>query len=230
MSGITLNNRSVSTLYKSEEITKIDLTEGQSLNLQSSAMLACKNVEIKTGFNDSFFGAVKRCIFGGETLFQNTYTAKEGGGWVALEETIPGQIGVYELYPGEALTIGRGCYVASDSNVKLSTIYGGVKGWWSGVGFVKLEATVTDEKVGRVFFDSMNSITKVIKIKEEDGPVIIDNTNLVAYTDQLQVAVRMLNGLKSLFFSGEGIVNEFKGNGLVFVGSGVVQGAYTPHQ
>ena len=208
------------THFKSAEIKKIFLNEGESLNVESSAMLACRNVEIETGFNGSLFSVFKRYFFGGESLFQNSFKAKNGGGWIALEEAVPGQINAYELKTGKTLTVGRGAYVASDSNVKISTDFAGILGWRNGLGLVKLKASINNGDRGRVFFNSREGIAKVIKINQEDGPIIVDNNNLVAYTDDLEVSIRKMGGLKSLLFSGEGIVNEFKGNGLVFVGSG----------
>lgn len=199
---------------------KISLNEGQSLNVEPSAMLACKNVEMETRLNGSVFAVAKRYFLGGESLFQNCYTAKEGGGWIALEESLPGQINAYELQPGKNLVIGRKAYVAADQNVKVSFHYAGAKGLFRGVGAVKLKASVIDKQSGRVFFNSMEGITKAIVISEETGPVIIDNEDIVAYTDTLQVSRRKLGDMKTLFLSGEGFVNEFKGNGTVFVGSG----------
>lgn len=155
-----------------------------------------------------------------KALFQNTYLAKNGGGWIALEEAVNGQIISHELQPGKTLTIGRGAFVASDSNVKVETKYAGVSGWWKGVGFAKLKASITDDKPGRVFLNSAYGVSKVIKISETDGPVIVDNNDLIAYSDELQISICKMGGFKSLLFSGEGSVNEFKGNGIIFVGSG----------
>ena len=208
-----------STSFRPVDLQKIFLKEGESFNVEPSAMLACKNVEMKTDLNGSISAVAKRYLFGGETIFQNTYTAKKGEGWIALEETIPGQISAYELKPGESLSIAKSAYVASDQNVKISTNYAGVASWWKGLSIVKLTAVTTDGKNGRVFFNSEEGIIKAIEVKGNEGPTIVDNNHLVAYTSGLQVSIRKIGGLKSLLFSGEGTVNEVIGNGWVFVGS-----------
>lgn len=207
-------------IFEPADTKKIALKEGQTLNVEASAMLACKNVEVKTSLNGSISSVVKRYFLGGESLFQNSYSAKKGGGWVVLEEAVPGQINTYELEPGKSLIMGQGAYVASDKNVKISTEYAGISGWWKGIGFAKLKATISDENKGRVFFSSSEGIAKAITINESEGPVIVDNNNMIAYTDSLKVTARKMGNMKSFFFSGEGSVNEFSGNGTVFLGSG----------
>lgn len=199
---------------------KIPLGDGQSLRVEPTAMLACRNVEVKTGKNGSLFSVASRYFFGGESLFQNTFTGKKDGGWIALEEEIPGQIGSYTLKPGTSLIMGRGAFVAADNDVKITTIYGGVTGWWKGLGFAKLKATLDQGGSGRVFFDTAKGQVKELKITEADGSVIVDNNNTVAHSGELTVTVRRMGNLTSMMFSGEGSVNEFRGNGSIFVGSG----------
>lgn len=199
---------------------KIPLAEGKGLKVEPTAMLACKNLDVSTGLKGSKAAVALRYFFGGESLFQNVYKAKTGGGWIAFEEELPGQIGTYSLKPGTSLTMGSGAFVAADENVSVATIYGGISGWWKGVGFAKQKATLEKGSEGRVFFDTAKGIVKEIKITEEDGPIIVDNNNTVAYSGELSVTTRKLGGIFSTLFSGEGTVNEFRGRGSVFVGSG----------
>jgi uncharacterized protein (TIGR00266 family) len=207
--------------YEPSDLRKIYLQPGETLNVEPSAMLACKNVNLSTGLNGTIFEVAKRYFFGGESLFQNSYKANEEGGWLALEEAIPGQINAHKLSPGKELILGRGAYVASDANVAVSANYAGLTGWWKGLGFTKFNAKVIDDNCGRIFFNSTEGIVKAIKIKEEDGPVIVDNNNLIAYSSDLELkTTKMGKGASSLLFSGEGAVNEFKGKGVVYVGSG----------
>jgi uncharacterized protein (TIGR00266 family) len=201
-------------------VRKIFLSEGATLTVEPSAMLACQNVEMRTQLNGTIWAVAKRYFLGGESLFQNLYSAKKGGGWIAFEESLPGQINGCELHPGNALIMGRSAFVAADQNVKVSYHYAGVKGYFRGSGIAKLKAAVMDQNKGRVFFSSSAGIARSIEIKEENGPVIIDNDTIIAYTDSLKPTLQKLGNVKTMLFSGEGLVNEFKGNGVVYVGSG----------
>lgn len=53
-------------LFEPSEVKKIPLNEGESLNVEASAMLACKNVDMQTGVKGSVFSVAKRYFFGGE--------------------------------------------------------------------------------------------------------------------------------------------------------------------
>jgi uncharacterized protein (TIGR00266 family) len=215
--GINPNQNYIQPAYDAH---RIHLKEGQSIIVEPSAMLACYNLDVTTGKNDNIFSVASRYFFGGESLFRNEFKAKQGGGWIALEEELPGQIGSYTLAPGTSLMMGRGAFVAADKNVKVITVYGGFSGWWKGLGFAKMKATVEEGESGRVFFDTAKGVVKEIKITREDGPIIVDNDNTVAHSSELTVTVRKLGGIFSTLFSGEGTVNEFRGNGSIFVGSG----------
>ena len=215
--GINQTQNYIQTAY---EAHRIPLKEGQSIVVEPAAMLACQNVDVKTGTKDSALSVAARYFFGGESLFRNVFTAKQGGGWIAFEEELPGQVGSYTLAPGTSLIMGKGAFVAADSNVKVTTVYGGLSGWWKGLGFAKQKAMVELGENGRIFFDTAKGVVKEIKITREDGPIIIDNDNTVAHSGELTVTVRKLGGIFSTLFSGEGTVNEFRGNGSIFVGSG----------
>jgi len=220
---INPNQNYIQTAY---EAHRIPLKEGQSIVVEPTAMLACQNVDVKTGTKDSVLSVAARYFFGGESLFRNEFTAKQGGGWIVFEEELPGQIGSYTLAPGTSLMMGKGAFVAADKNVKVTTIYGGVSGWWKGLGFAKQKATVEEGENGRVFFDTAKGVVKEIKITREDDPIIVDNDNTVAHSGELTVTVRKLGGVFSTLFSGEGTVNEFRGNGSIFVGSGEKDAAH----
>lgn len=211
--------------FEPMHMQKLPLDEGKSLRVEPTAMLACRNVSVKTGTHASIFTLALRYLFGGESFFQNMFTGKPGGGWIALEEEVPGQIANYILQPGTSLIMHRGAFVAADEEVKISTIYGGITGWWKGMGFSKLKATLETGGSGRVFFDTVKGQIKELKITEEDGPVLIDNDNTVAHSGELTVTVKKLGGVVSTLFSGEGTVNEFRGNGSIFVGTGQTEKA-----
>ncbi|MFM7927776.1 MAG: TIGR00266 family protein, partial [Pirellula sp.] len=90
----------------------------------------------------------------------------------------------------------------------------GAKGFFSGEGLVRLKATGT----GDVFFNSYGAILEV----DVTDDYIVDTGYIVAFEDTLQYRVSVLPGLrgggiKRLFFSGEGLVCRFSGQGKVWV-------------
>jgi uncharacterized protein (TIGR00266 family) len=68
---------------------------------------------------------------------------------------------------------------------------------------------------GDVFVNSYGGIHEV----PVDGKFIVDTGHIVAFEGTLDFRVRSIGGLKSLLFSGEGLVCEFTGRGTLWVQS-----------
>ena len=203
-----------------EPVSKIWIQEGEALNVQTKQMLAFggKSISVETGGgkNASLWDVLTRSL-AKENFLLNTFSAQGGTGWVALEETVPGQIACYELAPGESILLGGGAWVASDQNVHLSTEFMGTKGFWSGLGSFAFKATNTASKTQRVFFTAQQGAVKEIQVTPEEGPVRIDHAHMIGYTKTLSPRVETIGNLKSFFLSGEGFINTFEGSGSVFV-------------
>ncbi|MCA9259613.1 MAG: TIGR00266 family protein, partial [Planctomycetales bacterium] len=93
-------------------------------------------------------------------------------------------------------------------------------GFFSGEGLILLKASGT----GDLFFNSYGAIMAI----DVKGSYVVDKGYVVAFEDSLNYKVRTLPGLrtgklKSLFFSGEGLVCEFSGQGKVWIQTRHVQ-------
>lgn len=201
----------------------IPLEVGQELRVEPGAMHACKNVVLTTGLNGTVWEAVKHYFLGGESILANKYKATSKGAWVALEEGHQGQVASYHLAPGETIYLKNGAYVASDSPIKINTCFAGASYLFKGLGMWKIAASAPQNAPGRVFFDTKHGIVKAIQVDEAKGPVLLENDSIVGYTGKLSLSLKRLGNAKTLFFSGEGFVNETKGSGTVFIGTGVTK-------
>ena len=202
----------------------IPIKEGEKMLVEPGAMLACQNLHLETKTR-GFFNTLKIYLVGGETLFINHFTGKEGGGWLGLEEQYDGQIVSFTLKPEDPpLTICHGAFLATTSNVNLTTRYEGLKGWLMGKGFGTIKAEITEGETAQVYLNTSEGQVKVIPIDTKNIPVIIDNNHILGYTSTLENSIGKIDGLKSFIFSGEGLVCKFKGKGVVLVGSGAKTG------
>lgn len=185
------------------------LAAGESVVAESGAMVAMSaNVKIKTEARGGILAAAKRKLLGGESIFQNTFTAEGGPGEVMLAPATPGDIIPFDLEAGKALMIQSSAYVAATPQVTLDTKWGGAKGFFSGTGFFLLKATGP----GTVFVASYGAVYP----KKCDGEYIIDTDHIVAFQDTVNYTVTKVGGIKSLFFGGEGLVAKFSGVGMVY--------------
>jgi len=202
--------------------TIISLNEGEKVVIEPGGMLAYRNCEMKTHMAaGTIWEKLKSYTLGGELLWRNTFQALPGGGWVELEEQMPGQIKMEELSPEKpALMIRRGAYLASSDNVKFDTQYLGLSGYFSGKGISAIRASVSEGK-GKVFFHADGCGVKEFAIRSEEGPMTIDNDMILAYSDNLSCELKNPgSSTHSFLFSGEGLVCEFKGDGVVYVAAG----------
>ncbi|MDJ0761478.1 MAG: TIGR00266 family protein [Myxococcota bacterium] len=185
------------------------LEDGESIVAESGAMVSMSsNIKMKTEARGGVLAAAKRKLLGGESIFQNTYTATGGSGRVMLAPGAPGDIIAFDLEPNRSLMIQSSAYVAATPEVQLDTKWGGARGFFSGVGLFLLKATGP----GTVFVASYGAIYP----KKCEGEYVVDTDHIVAFEDSVDYRISKVGGIKSLFFGGEGLVARFSGNGMIY--------------
>jgi uncharacterized protein (TIGR00266 family) len=185
------------------------LAEGESVVAESGAMVSMSsNVQMKTEARGGILAAAKRKLLGGESIFQNTFTAVGGPGQVMLAPGAPGDVVAFQLEPQRSLFIQSSAYLASTPDATLDTKWGGARGFFSGMGMFLLKATGP----GTVFVGSYGAIYP----KRCDGQYIVDTDHIVAFQDSVQYGITKVGGIKSLFFGGEGLVAKFTGQGMIY--------------
>jgi uncharacterized protein (TIGR00266 family) len=84
-----------------------------------------------------------------------------------------------------------------------------VKGFFSGESLFLIRCSGT----GDLWFNTFGAIL-IVEVKDNH---VVDTGHVVAFTDGLQYDVSRVGGYKSLFFSGEGLVCRFRGEGKVWI-------------
>jgi uncharacterized protein (TIGR00266 family) len=185
---------------------------GEEISAEAGAMLARDaDVQMRTNMQGGLGGALRRKMLGGESLFQNTFTATAAGQSVWIAPAPEGAIEMFRLEPGMELFLQSGAYLASTAGVVLDTKWQGAKGFFSG-GLFLLRAYGH----GQVWFATYGGV-HTVDIGSQYPGYLCDNSHMVAFTGGLQYGVRKLGGLKSLFLSGEGVVCEFSGHGRLWM-------------
>lgn len=172
--------------------------------------------QVETKMGSGFLSALGRKFFGGESFFFNTYTAPTGGAEIGLAPELPGDIIEIDLN-GENIFVQSGSYLASDSRIQVNSKFGGLRSLFGGEGLFLLDVS----GIGKLFLSSYGSIVPI----RVEGAYTVDTGHIVAFEKTLQFKVGKAGGSwKSTFFSGEGLVANFSGQGTIWIQSRVPSG------
>ncbi len=193
-------------------MAQVSLENGESITAESGAMVGMSaNLQMETGMQGGIGGALKRKL-GGESFFQNTFTAQGGPGEILLAHSLPGDI-VTVPVPQTGLFIQSTSYIAASPGVAVATEFGGFKNWLGGEGMFVLKATTSVPELP-VIVGAFGGIYEI----ECNGDLVIDNGHLVAWETTLQYTMtKSASGFVASFLSGEGMVFEFTGQGRIWL-------------
>lgn len=191
-------------------LARVGLEQGEAVKAESGAMVSMTGtVEIETRMQGGFLKALARKAFTSESFFQNTFTATRGPGEVTFAPSLPGDIRLRELH-GEDIILQSGAYLASDPRVEIETKWGGAKSFFSREGLFLLRAWGQ----GPLLFSSYGAI---VEVPVPPSGYVVDTGHIVAFEPSLHWDVRKVGGIKSLLFSGEGLVCRFEGEGKLWL-------------
>lgn len=177
-----------------------------TIKVEAAAMATMDtNLEMKT----KMAGGLGR-LFTGENLFINEFTARNTSGKIGIAPASPGDIKHVYLQGDDIIYLQNSAFVACSTGVSVEAKFQGLmKGFFSGEGLFLVKCSGK----GDLFFNSYGAI---IPIDVTHG-YVVDTGNIVAFTGGLDYRIRSVGGMKSLFFSGEGFVAEFSGQGTVWI-------------
>jgi uncharacterized protein (TIGR00266 family) len=188
-------------------VVKLDRNEG--IQAEAGAMVTMsEGISIKTEMKGGVFGALKRSVLGGESLFFNLFTSDRPGAEITLAPALPGDIVTTPV--NGTLYLQSGSFLAANPELDIDTKWGGAKTFFGSEGLFLLKATGQ----GNVIASSYGAIHKVTISGQR---YICDTGHVVAFTEGLNFDVRKVGNLKSTFLSGEGLVCEFYGQGDLYI-------------
>ena len=192
------------------------MNPSETFQSESGAMVYMSDdFDVKTSFSTNIFTALVRKIFGGESLFLNTYISKNKG-FLGVSPSLPGEIIKINL-DKQSVICQSNSYLGSTSDVEIHTKWGGIRSLFSNEGLFWLNI----HGRGDLF---INSYGAILTIDVEDT-YIVDTGHIVAFDSSLSYKVKRFNSSwKSFFFSGEGLTMEFKGRGKIYIQTRVSRG------
>ena len=186
------------------------LSPNERIRAEGGAMVSMSSgVSIETKAEGGLLKSLGRAVLGGESFFQNFFLASAQGGEVTLAPELPGDMMLIEMR-GPKLMLQAGSYVASENGVEL-TAKVSVKAFMSTEGISMLEASGT----GKLLVSSYGAIFE--RTLGTDEKYVVDTSHLVAFDAGMGVVPKTVGGFKSTLFSGEGLVVELTGPGVIYM-------------
>ncbi|TWU01610.1 TIGR00266 family protein [Neorhodopirellula pilleata] len=188
----------------------VRMEAGDQIVAEADAMASMSStIEMSTKWNGGFIKAILRRVFGGESMFVNTFTTATAGELV-LTQAFPGDIQCIEL-SGNTMFLQPGAFIACEPGVTLGLGWAGWKMLIAREGLFRLKVSGS----GRIWFGAYGGIFQ----REIDGEYVVDSGHLVAYEPSIGVKIGMAGGIFSSFFSGEGFVTRVTGPGRIYMQS-----------
>jgi uncharacterized protein (TIGR00266 family) len=186
-------------------LTEVTIPAGKTLKVEASAMAWMdSHLDMKTKMG----GGLSRMLTG-ESLFINEFTAQGKDGIIGIAPGAPGDL-AHVYLENESIFLQNSAYVASNPDLNVDSKFQGLrKGFFSGERMFMIKVTGT----GDLWFNTYGAMLEI----DVSGDYVVDTGYIVGFTEGLTYDVRSVGGMKSLFFSGEGMVCHFTGTGKVWI-------------
>jgi uncharacterized protein (TIGR00266 family) len=191
-------------------VAEVILDPGESLKAEAGAMVSMAGVEIQTSTQGGIMKGLKRSVLGGESFFMNTFTAGPSGGMVTFAPTLAGDVVSWTLQ-GQTLFLQSGAYLASGMGIDVDTKFGGGRTFFSSEGLFLLKCSGHGELL-------VASYGAIDGRQLQPGEVLtVDTGHIVGWSEGVGYNVRKVGNWKSTFLSGEGLVVDLTGPGVVYM-------------
>jgi uncharacterized protein (TIGR00266 family) len=187
-------------------LLNVQLPAGGTIKVEAAAMATMdSHVRMQTKLKGGFSR-----FLSGESLFINEFTADNAPGAISIAPACPGDI-EHLFLNNQTVFVQNSGFLAASPAVAIETKWQGLtKGFFSGESFFLVKCSGT----GHLWFNSFGAI---IRIDSDHEELSVDTGHVVAFTEGLEYSIGKVGGYKSLFFSGEGLVCRFRGQGTVWI-------------
>ena len=199
-------------------LVEIKLNRNEMVKIERGSMVYTVDVNIEGKLNSGkkglggVLGAIGRSLTSGESMFITNAVGLSDDGIIGVAPAIPGKINALEVSGNKQYRLNTGAFLACDDSVKYvmksqdigKALFGGTG------GFFVMETEGNGEVLVSAFGDMIAlNVTS-------DKPLVIDNDHVVAWDKSLDYKIRIASGAFG-FTTGEGLVNEFHGDGIVLI-------------
>lgn len=192
------------------------LSKGEEVYTETGGMSwMSQGVKMSTNTNGGIMKGLGRAL-AGESIFMNTYTAEEDETEIAFASSFPGEILEIDLKEGETIIAQKRAFLCAEKSVNMAMHFRKKlgAGFFGGEGFIMQKLSGH----GKVFLEIDGA---AIKKELASGEILnIDNGYVAAMTQDVQLDIKTVKGIKNIVFGGEGLfLTTVKGPGTVWLQS-----------
>jgi uncharacterized protein (TIGR00266 family) len=198
---------------KNFPIVQVLLDPGEAIVSESSAMVGMStDISVETKVRPGQIKPYMRGQAGSEAYYLNTYRAVEKSGEVLLAPRMLGEVYNYPLGErDDRILVMVESFLAAEENVEIETAWRGASTFKMSSGLQMLRCSGD----GRLLISSFGAI-HTIDLGEGQS-YSVDRGHLVGFTDQVQMRMRQLGGVRSTLLRGQEIIFELTGPGKIYL-------------
>ena len=178
------------------------LENGEKMITEKGAMVwMTPNMQMET--HGGGLGKMFSRAFSGETMFQNHYTAQNGGGMIAFGSSFPGEIRAVAIGPGQEMIIQKTSFLAAEEGVELSIHFSKKlgTGFFGGEGFIMQRLSGQ----GMAFVEIDGALVEYAL--QPGQQIVVQTGNVAGFSPSVQMDIQAISGAKNVLFGGEGLFN-----------------------
>lgn len=176
------------------------LESGERMITEKGSMVwMSPNMEMQT--HGGGLGKMFSRAFSGESMFQNTYTARGGPGMIAFGSSFPGTIKPVTIAPGQEMILQKNAFLASEAGVELSIHFNRKlgAGLFGGEGFILQRLSGS----GTAFVEIDGEL---VEYELKPGQkIVVDTGNVAGFTPGVEIDIQQVPGMKNMLLGGEGL-------------------------
>ena len=177
------------------------LADGEKMITEKGSMVwMTPNMEMET--TGGGLGKMFSKAFSGESMFQNSYTAR-GAGMIAFGSSFPGRILTLEVAPGREFILQKTAFLASEAGVQLSIHFNKKfgAGLFGGEGFIMQRLSGS----GIAFAEVDGELVEYTLAPGQQ--MVVDTGNVLGFESSVAIDIQQVKGLKNKLLGGEGFFN-----------------------
>ena len=177
------------------------LADGEKMITEKGSMVwMTPNMEMET--SGGGLGKMFSKAFSGESMFQNTYTAR-GAGMITFGSSFPVRILALDVAPDREYILQKTAFLASEAGVQLSVHFNKKfgAGLFGGEGFIMQRLSGS----GTAFVEVDGELVEYTL--EPGQQMIVDTGNVLGFESSVSIDIQQVKGIKNKLLGGEGFFN-----------------------